>query len=66
MNTQKLKGKMIEKGFTPKSLAEKVGIDRSSMYRKLNSVGKFTIGEAKAIKTILELTDSEASAIFFD
>lgn len=65
MNVPKLKGKMIEKGYNVDRLAEKMNIDRSSLYRKLNNGEKFTIGEAQKIKNTLGLTKDDASAIFF-
>lgn len=64
MNVNKLKGKIIEKGLNVESLGELIGIDRSSMYRKLSS-GRFTIAEAKKIKNVLDLTNEEACDIFF-
>lgn len=65
MNTQKLKAKIVENGMNVERLAELVDIDRSSMYRKLNNFEKITIGEAKKIKSVLGLSDEEASDIFF-
>lgn len=65
MNILKLKGKMVEKGFNVESLASRLDIDRSTLYRKLESGEKFTIGEVQKIKTILDLSSEEASAIFF-
>ena len=64
MDLNKLKGKIIEKGLNVETLAERIGIDRSSMYRKLNKFENITIGEAKKIKAVLELTNEEASSIF--
>lgn len=65
MNVGKLKGKMVELGINVETLAEMIGVDRSSLYRKLNNSGKVTIGEAKRIKEALALTDAEAISIFF-
>ena len=64
MNINKLKSKIVERGMNVETLAEKIGVDRSSMYRKLNNFEKITIGEANRIKSVLELTDEEAVAIF--
>lgn len=66
MNLCRLKGKIVEKGMNVEGLARAIGIDRSSLYRKLNNFEKFTIGEANQIKEILGLTNEEASSIFFD
>lgn len=65
MNINKLKAKIVEKGMNVETLAEMIGVDRSSLYRKLNNFEKITIGEANKIKSALELTDEEANNIFF-
>ena len=61
-----LKGKIIEKGMNVEKVATEIGIDKSSLYRKFNDNGKnITIEEANNIKTVLNLSDVEAVAIFF-
>ena len=64
MDLNKLKGKIVEKGWNVEKLAEYIGVDRSSMYRKLNNFEKITIGEAKQIKDALGLSNEEATTIF--
>lgn len=64
LNVNKLKAKMIEKGYNVESLAVALGMDKSTLYRKLQRLEAFTIGEVRKIKEILELTDSEAVEIF--
>ena len=64
MNLHKLKGKIVEKGWNVETLAEHIGVERSSMYRKLNNFEKITIGEAKKITKALNLSNEEASSIF--
>lgn len=64
MNVNKLKGKMVEKNMNVETLASQINIDRSSLYRKLNNAEKITIGEAKKMKEVLELSSSEACEIF--
>jgi plasmid maintenance system antidote protein VapI len=64
MDLNRLKGKIIEKGWNVEMLAEQIGVERSSMYRKLNNFEKITIGEAKRIKDALNLSNEEASSIF--
>ena len=64
MDIQKLKGKIVEKGMNVETVAELIGIDRSSLYRKLNNFEKITIGEASKMKIVLGLTDEEAAHIF--
>lgn len=64
MDLNKLKGKIVEKGWNVERLAEHIGVDRSSMYRKLNNFEKITIGEAKKIASALELSSEDATSIF--
>lgn len=64
MDLNRLKGKIVEKGWNVEMLAEHIGIDRSSMYRKLNNFEKITIGEANKITSVLDLSNEEASSIF--
>lgn len=66
MNVSKLKGKIVEKGLNVETLAESIGLNRSSLYRKLNNSDKFTIGEARKIKDVLLLTNDEATDIFLN
>lgn len=66
VNVNKLKAKMVERGLNVSQVAEKIGIDRSSLYRKLNNEGEtLTVKEAKAIVKVLNITPSEAAQIFF-
>lgn len=64
MNVNKLKGKVVEMGMNVETLAETIGIDRSSLYRKLNNFEKVTIGEAQKMKDALSMSDEEAYEIF--
>ena len=65
MNGRKLKAKIIERGLNVEKFASLIGMTRSSLYRRLNESANMTIGEAIRIKDVLELTDEEASVIFF-
>lgn len=64
MNLNKLKAKLVEKGMNVETLAELIGVNRSSMYRKFNSFEKITIGEAVKMQTALDLSSEEATEIF--
>lgn len=67
VNINKLKGKIIENGLTVETLADKIGIDRSTLYRRISSEGgDFSIKEADKIVSILGLTCEDANAIFFN
>ena len=65
MNILKLRGKMVEKECNVDSLATELEIDRATVYRKLNDAEKFTVGEARKITTLLDLTKDEVHEIFF-
>ena len=64
MNANKLKGMIIANGMNIEQIADEIGIDRSSMYRKLNSFEKITIGETIKIKEVLHMSNEQAIEIF--
>ena len=66
MNLNKLKGKIVEKGMNVEILGALIGIERATLYRKLNNFEKITIGEAKKIKIALELSNEDAIEIFLN
>lgn len=55
---------MVETGFSVESLAEVIGINRATLYRKFKT-GNFTIKEANIIAVTLHLTNEELNTIFF-
>lgn len=66
MNVNKLKGKIVENEMNITTLAKRMGIDRATLYRKINRDGEtFTIKEVNLIVKILNLTTEEAMEIFF-
>jgi plasmid maintenance system antidote protein VapI len=64
MKLNKLKAKIVELGLNVETLADRIGMERSTLYRKLNNFEKITIGEAVRMKDALEMTDAEATDIF--
>lgn len=64
INANLLKGKIIEKGMTTTILANKLGIDRATLYRHMNN-GRFSLKEIVGIRELLNLSDEESSRIFF-
>ena len=65
-NIEMLKKKMTDKSISIHELAEKLNVDASTIYRKLQKNGEnFTIGEANLIVEVLELSEKEAMSIFF-
>lgn len=63
-DVDKLRGKIVEKRMTQQELAEKVGISKSTLNRKLKNGDKITIEEANKITRVLGLTKEEALSIF--
>ena len=66
VNVSKLKGKIVESGYSIDELSYKIGIDKATFYRKLNSNGEnFSVREANAIVKELKMNGEEAVSIFF-
>lgn len=66
VNINKLKGKIVEKGMTVSTLADAIGIDKGTLYRKMRNNGEsMLLREANAIIEALCLSADEAVSIFF-
>ncbi len=66
VNSNKLKAKIVENGMNVSELAVKIGMDKSTLYRKIASDGEsMTVKDANAIVRALNLTSADALAIFF-
>lgn len=66
VNVDKLHGKIKEMRTNVAEIAAKMGIDKSTLYRKLNNNGAgLTVKDAQQLVEILQLTDEEALLIFF-
>lgn len=63
-NKLKFKAATVLAGMTYKQVAEKLEIDESTLYRKINADGAFTRDEIGKIIQILGITDP--MSIFFD
>lgn len=46
-------------------LAEKIGVNPSTLSQKMNGKREFTVGEANAIRNVLKLNQKELVDIFF-
>lgn len=65
VSIEKLKEAIHESGITITALAKKSGIERYTLYNRLNGVGEFTASEISGISMALRLTKDEREAIFF-
>ena len=61
----KLKAKIVENGFTIEQVAQKLGINYATLYRKMASETEFTRNEIAMLKEVLHLTINEVDVIFF-
>ena len=66
VDIQKLKGRIVEKSKNVNEVAKEIGIDKSTLYRKIKTNGStLTIKEVTAIAECLELNYDDIKAIFF-
>jgi predicted transcriptional regulator len=66
INIAGLKQRIKDADMNLESFAAAVGIDRATLYRKMNAGGvKFTIQEIQRIITVLKISKAEAAEIFF-
>ncbi len=67
MNDSLLRKLMSAKGFTQEKLANVIGVDRSTLNRKLGGVGKkgFGIQEMHQIVRALQMTRMDILNVFF-
>ena len=66
VNINKLKGRIVESGSTIETLADAIGMNRATLYRKINANGEtFSVGEVDRIVRALKLDVKEATSIFF-
>ena len=66
VNIRELKAKLVEKDISIIQLANILGIDRSTVYRKLNKSGEnFTVKDVAKIAKALSLTYDDINIIFF-
>ncbi|WP_306526583.1 helix-turn-helix domain-containing protein [Dialister invisus] len=66
VNIDKLKGSIVEHRMTVETLAEKIGMSKATMFRRLTSGDDFTIGEVDAIAKTLCLNYEQVNSIFFN
>ena len=57
--------KILENGYTIGDISNLLGVSINVLRRKLDNLNTLTIGEARILKQILDLSNSEAISIFF-
>ena len=64
-NYDKLRGRMAEKGYSIKGLAEKVGVHANTLGKKLYSDYYFNVNEVQIICKCLDIQPYEIPMYFF-
>ena len=65
MNVDKLKGKIVEQRLTQEKVAAAIGINPTTLYKKMSGASDFTRNEIESIRAILGLSDNDVLDIFF-
>lgn len=65
VNSNKLKGRIIEKGLTQAELAKKMGITAGTCCLKINNLRALSLDEANIISECLEIMPDEFGSYFF-
>lgn len=67
MNTNLLKSKLAEQGFTQTTAAQAIGISLSRFNAKLNNTdgAEFSLGEVRTMKNLFKLSSEQVDHIFF-
>jgi DNA-binding phage protein len=66
MRVNELKAEAVRKGLTIDEVAEKAGIKKTTMWRRIQDSGNFTIKEIESIANTLDLSGIKILEIFFD
>lgn len=66
LNSIMLRGKMKEQRYSVRSLSRAVPMSEPAMNRKIHGNVDFKASEIERIAELLELSDAELIAIFFD
>lgn len=65
VDMETLARKIKDSGMSFKSVAQKSGMLRETLYNRINGVGEFKASEISALQATLHLTTSERDDIFF-
>ena len=59
INSKKLKGRIVEFGFTQTDIAEKLGLSPTAFNNKLNERTEFTASEISKLSCILKIKNKD-------
>lgn len=63
-NVEELKNKIADSGMTITAISKKSGINRATIYNRLNGRGEWTASEMANISKVLGLSSDEKLSIF--
>lgn len=66
MNSNKLKAKIVECGFSYKHMSELLELSRPSFFSKLRGQTQFKLNELQTMICVLNLSEDEIIKIFFE
>ncbi|MBO6231758.1 MAG: DUF739 family protein [Ruminococcus sp.] len=64
-NSTKLRGRIVEKGYTLGKFAEVIHLSRVSLRKKMNGESEFKASELENICAILDIPSSQIDSYFF-
>ena len=65
INSNKIKGRMAELGFTQKDIAERLNIAPPTVSQKINNIRPMDLDEAEALARMLNIEAGEFGKYFF-
>ena len=65
MNIKKLRAKMVENGYTLKTLSKAMGLSISTIQRKVSGTCEFSRDEIEKLSKVLKLNSEQIIDIFF-
>lgn len=65
INSNKIKGRMVEMGITQKDVARTLNIAPPTVSQKINNVRPMDLNEAETLAKMLKIQPSEFGAYFF-
>ena len=63
-NIELLRDKIKDSGMTMTAIANKTGIERTTLYNRLKGIGEFTASEIVSLSNVLHLSKPERDKIF--
>lgn len=66
INSNKLKGRLVEKGLTQKDVADILGIAQPTVNQKINNVRPMGLNEAEKLAELLDIKPEEFQIYFFN